>query len=62
MSETKQVRIKWIKSISGAKEPQRRTIRALGFHRLQEELVKDASPQIMGMIFSVRHLVQVMED
>jgi large subunit ribosomal protein L30 len=60
-AETKRILVKWIKSTNGAKAPQRRTIKALGLHRLQNEVVKDASPQILGMVHSVRHLVQVTE-
>ncbi|MFP4379803.1 MAG: 50S ribosomal protein L30 [Candidatus Sumerlaeia bacterium] len=63
MSESKKtIRIKWVKSINGAKEPHRRTIRALGFHRMEEELEKEATPQILGMVNSVSHLVKVMEE
>jgi large subunit ribosomal protein L30 len=61
MDAEKTVRIKWIKSANGAKEPQKRTIKALGFRRLQSEVVHKASPQILGMVNAVRHLVKVME-
>lgn len=57
----KKVCIKWIKSISGAKEPHRRTIKALGLRKLQGQVVKQASPEILGMANLVRHLVQVTE-
>ena len=58
----KKIRIKWIKSISGAKEEHRRTIRALGFRKLQGEVVHEATPPILGMVHHVRHLVQVTEE
>jgi len=57
----KKIHIKWIKSINGAKKPQRGTIKALGLTKLQSEVVKEATPQIQGMVFSVRHLVKVTE-
>jgi large subunit ribosomal protein L30 len=57
----KKIHIKWVKSLSGAKEPHRRTIKALGFTKLQSEVVKEATPQILGMVHSVRHLVKVTE-
>lgn len=58
----KTIRIKWVKSSNGSKERHKRTIKALGFRKLQGELVKEASPQVLGMVHSVRHLVTVMED
>lgn len=61
MDAEKTIRIKWVKSANGSKEPHKRTIKALGFRRLQSEVVHKASPQILGMINSVRHLVKVME-
>jgi len=57
----KRIRIKWVKSLSGAKLMHRRTIRALGLRKLQSEVVQDASPQILGMVRGVRHLVIVTE-
>lgn len=59
--EIKKIRVKWVKSTNGSKEPHKRTIKALGFRRLQSEVVKDVSPQVLGMINSVRHLVKVTE-
>ncbi len=55
------IQIKWVKSINNMKEPQKRTIRALGFHRLNETIVKDDSPQVRGMVNVVTHLVEVTE-
>ncbi len=57
----KRIRIKWVKSANGAKEPHKRTIKALGLTRLQSHVIKDASPQVLGMARSVRHLVEVTE-
>jgi large subunit ribosomal protein L30 len=42
-------------------ERQKRTIRALGIHRLHESVEHRDSPQIRGMINTVRHLVEVEE-
>ncbi len=57
----KKIKVKWVKSANGAKLPHKRTIKALGFRRLQSEVVKEATPQILGMVNSVRHLVEVTE-
>lgn len=53
------LRIKWIKSDIGFARDQKRTLKALGFHRLQETVEKEDSPSVRGMITKVSHLVEV---
>lgn len=53
------LRIKWIKSDIGFARDQKRTLKALGFHRLQETVEKEDSPSVRGMITKVSHLVTV---
>ena len=53
------LRIKWVKSDIGFSIDQKRTMRALGFHRLQETVEHEDSPSIRGMITKVSHLVKV---
>ena len=53
------LRIKWIKSDIGFSADQKRTMKALGFHRLQETIEKEDSPTVRGMITKVSHLVKV---
>jgi large subunit ribosomal protein L30 len=55
------LRITWKKSGIGYSRDQRRTIKALGFHRLNQTIEHDDSPSIRGMIMKVRHLVGVEE-
>jgi large subunit ribosomal protein L30 len=57
----KTIRIRQIKSASGHRKDQDATIRALGIHRLHEIIEQNDTPQIRGMIFKVRHLVEVVE-
>ncbi len=56
------LRITWIKSGIGYKETQKRTLTALGFHRLNQSVIHDDSMPIRGMINKVRHLVKVEEE
>ena len=56
------IRIRQVKSASGHKGDQRRTVRALGIRNLQQVVEHDDTPQIRGMIFKVRHLVRVEEE
>ena len=53
------LRVKWIKSGIGYAREQRRTLKALGFHRLHETVEHEDSPSIRGMIAKVDHLVRV---
>jgi|TARA_Y100000310_G_scaffold62191_2_gene57483 large subunit ribosomal protein L30 len=53
--------ITWLKSGIGYKEDQKRTLKALGFHRLNGRVVHDDSAVIRGMINKVRHLVKIEE-
>ncbi|HOR27546.1 MAG TPA: 50S ribosomal protein L30 [Candidatus Sumerlaeota bacterium] len=55
------LKITWVKSAIGAKKQHQRTIRALGLHRLNQSVVKDASDPVRGMVFAVNHLVRVEE-
>ncbi|MBN1375510.1 MAG: 50S ribosomal protein L30 [Dehalococcoidia bacterium] len=56
------IRIKWIKSDIGYAGDQRRTIKALGFHRLNEVVEKEDTPVIRGMIAKVSHMIFVEEN
>ena len=55
------LRITWVKSGIGHPVPQKRTIRALGFHRLHQVVEHEDTASVRGMIQRVRHLVQVEE-
>ena len=37
---------------------QKQTVKALGLHRINDSVVHEASPQILGMINKVKHLVK----
>ncbi len=62
MAEKKTIRIRQVKSASGHPRDQMATIRALGIHRLHEVIEHADTPQIRGMIFKVRHLVELVES
>jgi large subunit ribosomal protein L30 len=57
----KKVRITQTASIIGRPERQKRTIQALGLRRIRHSVEVEATPQIMGMVTKVRHLVSVEE-
>lgn len=55
------LRITQIKSGIGYPQDQKRTLRALGFHRLNQSVTQDDRPSVRGMINKVKHLVKVEE-
>lgn len=48
-----------MKSKNGRPERQKRTLEALGIRKLNHSVEHEATPQIMGMVTKVRHLVKV---
>lgn len=60
-SETKNIRIRQVKSSIGAKPSQRATLRSLGLRRIRHEVEQADSPAVRGMIKKVEHLVTVVE-
>jgi len=55
------LRITWIKSGIGYTQDQRRTLKALGFHRLNQSVTQDDRPSVRGMLNKVKHLIRVEE-
>ncbi len=61
-STEKTIRIKQVRSGIKKPERQKRTLRALGFTRMNQTIEVSASPQVLGMIEKVRHLIEIQED
>jgi large subunit ribosomal protein L30 len=57
----KTIRITWRRSVIGRPEDQKKTIRGLGFKRLNQTLTLPDRPEIRGMIHRVGHLLEVVE-
>lgn len=53
------IRITQVKSKNGKPERQKRTLEALGIRKLNHSVEHEATPQILGMVEKVRHLVIV---
>jgi large subunit ribosomal protein L30 len=58
MAPQRKLKIKWVKSAIGYKKNQKATIAALGLRKLGQTIEQQDTPQIRGMIFTVKHLVQ----
>lgn len=61
MSSKGKLRITWVKSAIGYKKNQKATMAALGLRKSRQVVEHDDTPQIRGMVFTVRHLVKVEE-
>lgn len=55
------IKIKHVKSAINRPADQKATLVALGFRKLNQTLEKEATPQILGMVKKVQHLVKVVE-
>jgi len=55
------INVTYKKSAIGYNKSQKRTIRALGFTKLNQVRLHDDTPVIRGMVHKVRHLVSVEE-
>jgi large subunit ribosomal protein L30 len=53
------IKVTQIKSTIDRSENQKRTVRALGFTKLNQSIEVEATPQIIGMVNKVSHLVKV---
>ena len=57
----KQVRIELVKGLAGCLPKQRATVKALGLGKINSSVEKEATPDTMGMVRVVEHLVKVEE-
>ena len=53
------IRITQVKSKIGKPEGQKRTLEALGIKKLNHSVEHEATPQILGMVEKVKHLVKI---
>ncbi|MFN2370076.1 MAG: 50S ribosomal protein L30 [Candidatus Krumholzibacteriia bacterium] len=55
------LKIRQVKSVIGRPQKHRLVIASLGLKRNQTEVIHEDTPAIRGMVFKVRHLVEVEE-
>ncbi len=58
-AEAARLRVKQIRSTIGHDDTMRRTLAALGLHKHQAEVEIVNNASVRGMLFKVRHMVQV---
>ena len=54
------IKIKQVRSTIKSPADQKATIKALGFRKLNQIIEKEATPQILGMVRKVNHLLKVI--
>ena len=57
----KKIRVTQIKSVIDRPERQKRTMVALGLKKMNATVEVEATPQILGMVTKVNHLIKVEE-
>lgn len=55
------IKIKQVKSAIKRPAVQKATIKALGLRKLNHVVEHEATPQILGMVKKVQHLIEVVE-
>jgi large subunit ribosomal protein L30 len=55
------LKVTQIKSKIGAKHNHRESLRTLGLRKIRQSTVREDTPQVRGLIHTVRHLVEVEE-
>jgi large subunit ribosomal protein L30 len=56
------IKIKQVRSTIKSPADQKATIKALGFRKLNQTIEKEATPQILGMVRKVNHLLKVISE
>lgn len=57
----KKIRITLVRSKINRPEIQCKTVKAIGLTKLNSSVEKEATPQILGMVRKIQHLVKVEE-
>jgi large subunit ribosomal protein L30 len=57
----KKYKVSQVRSAIGRPERQKRTLAALGLRKLHNPVVLEGSPQVLGMIEKVKHLLSIKE-
>jgi large subunit ribosomal protein L30 len=56
-----QLKVTQVRSTIGTKRNHRESLRTLGLRKIRQSVVREDTPQVLGLIHTVRHLVEVEE-
>lgn len=57
----RKLKVTQVKSVIDRTKKQKDTMYALGLRKMNQSVVKEATPQIVGMLTKVKHLVNIEE-
>jgi len=55
------IKVKQVRSRIGRPKDQKRTLDALGLRKMNAVVEHEATPQILGMVSKIKHLITVVE-
>ncbi len=55
------IKVTQIKSVIDRPKSQKATMKALGLRKMNQSVEHDGSPQVLGMINKIKHLVKIEE-
>ena len=61
MAKNNKLKIRQIKSPIGYKKKAKSTLTALGLKKINQVVEHESTPQIMGMVNAIKHLIEVEE-
>ena len=61
VNKMEKIKIKQIRSRIGRPKDQKRTLDALGLNKINKVVEHNATPQIMGMVNKVNHLIKILD-
>ena len=59
-TKTSRIKVKQVRSGIGFDKRQKETLRSLGLKRLNQTVELPDNPSVRGMIYSIRHLVEIV--
>ncbi len=59
--DVKQLKVTLTHSVAGSLPKQRKTVKAIGLNKISSSVVIDATPDMLGMVNVIAHLVKVEE-
>ena len=61
VNKMEKIKIKQIRSRIGRPKDQKRTLDALGLNKINKVVEHNATPQILGMVNKVNHLIKILD-
>ena len=61
VNKMEKIKIKQIRSRIGRPKDQKRTLDALGLNKINKVVEHNATPQILGMVNKINHLIKILD-